>query len=75
MTLGYHHSKLSALQEDSRRLWDKLGGRFCWVLDTFAEISQAYLNSNQAIKGSLQQLLALQTDLPTYVMDCLHEYD
>ena len=63
------------MQEDSCKLWEELGERFCWVSDTFAEILQAYLNSNQAIKGSLQQLLALQTDLPAYVMDCLQDYD
>ena len=71
LTLGYHQSELSAMQEDSCKLWEELGERFCWVSDTFVEISQAYLNSNQAIKGSLQQLLALQTDLPAYVMDRL----
>ena len=75
LTLGCHQSELSTLQEDLCKLWAKLEDRFQWVSDTFAEISGAYLNSNQAIQSSLQQLSTLQTELPAYVMDQLCDYD
>ena len=75
LTLGYHQSKLAAMQEGSRQLWTELGDRFQWVSNTFKEISSAYVYSNQAIRSSLQQLSALQGDLPLYMMNRLHKCD